>query len=348
MMLIRRATMADLDSLHQVAVNCGIGMTSLPDDIELLSKKLENAERSFKNAPEKQDNGYYLFVMVDPQTDKVVGTTGIKSFVGGNTPFYNYKITNRTRVSHELKIRAHYQILNLVNDHEGKTEIGSLYLEPEYRKNGNGLLLSKSRFLFMADFPQLFADVVIAEMRGYFDAHGESPFWNNVGTHFFKMSFEQADLLTSSTNKQYIIDLMPYNPIYVELLPKEAQAVIGKPHDSTLAALKILLKEGFEYRNYIDIFDAGPLIECRLANIQTAKTSQVMRVERILDEVSSHTYLLSNISYDFRATKSSVIFNEKENRCIICKQTAELLKLKIGDQLRIAPISLSKKHSYLT
>jgi arginine/ornithine N-succinyltransferase beta subunit len=41
-----------------------------------------------------------------------------------------------------------------------------------HRSGLNGRLLSKARFLFLAEFRQRFGDKVIAEMRGYSDEEG--------------------------------------------------------------------------------------------------------------------------------------------------------------------------------
>ena len=85
------------------------------------------------------------------------------------------------------------------------------------------------------------------------------------------MTYAEADRLTLATDKQFIADLMPRNPIYVKLLSSEAQEAIGKPHPSTVPAMNILLKEGFRYNKYIDIFDAGPTLEVPLAKIKTVE-----------------------------------------------------------------------------
>ena len=51
---------------------------------------------------------------------------------------------------------------------------------------------------------------------------------------------------------------MPRYPVYANLLPDSARAVIGEVHDDTRAARAMLEQEGFRYEGYVDIFDAGP------------------------------------------------------------------------------------------
>lgn len=338
MMLFRSAQNADLDAIHLLATHSGVGMTTLPKDIEILGKRLAWSTASFKKAISKPSNEYYLFVLEDPSNGKVVGTSAIEAATGHDTPFYSYKISKRTRICHSLNIRTDYEVLSLVNDNQGHSEICTLFLEPEYRHNHNGLLLSRARFLFMAHYSTRFSEMVIAEMRGIFDEKGNSPFWNAVGSHFFNMTFTEADRLTLSTNKQFIADLMPRHPVYIKLLNPKAQAVIGKPHESTVPAMNILLREGFRYGNYIDIFDAGPTIQAPRESIRSVASSQVMVIKNIIDEVSSKRFILANTKLNFRATISQVISNPQLNSCILSKETADSLKVKCGDCVRVVPL----------
>lgn len=340
MILFRSATPSDLDGIYKLAKTAGHGMTTLPKDKKLLGKRLDWSTQSFARAMTQPDSEYYLFVLEDTEKQTLVGTAAIEARTGHDLPFYSYKLSKRTRVSHALSIRSDYEVLSLVNDNQGKTELCTLFLKPEYRVNFNGLLLSRSRFLFMAHYPNRFAPTVIAEMRGISDESGHSPFWDNVGQHFFQMPFTDADRLTISTNKQFIADLMPRNPVYVKLIAPEAQAVIGKPHQSTIPAMNILLREGFRYTAYVDIFDAGPTIEAPFEQIKTIAASTVMIIKSLSDEVSSKRFLLANTRLDFRATVGHALFNLEQGTCIICKKTAAILDVKPGDCLRIAPLQI--------
>lgn len=342
MILLRSAGESDLDAIYHLTGQSGVGMTTLPKNKKLLKQRLLWSCDSYKKVVIKPTNEYYLFVLEDLSSKKIVGTSAIEANTGYETPFYSYKVSKHTLICHSLNIRSEYQVLSLVNDNQGCSEICTLFLEPKYRRNNNGLLLSKARFLFMAQYPERFAPIVIAEMRGISDQCGQSPFWDNVGFHFFHMPFAEADRLTLATNKQFIADLMPRNPIYIKLLSPEAQAVIGKPHQSTAPAMSILLKEGFHYNNYIDIFDAGPTIQAPFSEIKTLKMSRIMLIKNLSDEVSSNKFLLANTELDFRATINYALFSPKENSCIISKATAALLNVKIGDNLRIAPLQINK------
>ncbi|GGI75762.1 arginine N-succinyltransferase [Legionella impletisoli] len=342
MMLFRSAQKTDLKDIYELAQNSGFGLTTLPADKDLLSKRLEWSLESFKKTVTDPFNEYYLFVLEDPTEKKVVGTSAIEASVGHDTPFYSYKLSKRTRVCHDLGIRSDYEVLSLVNDKQGASELCTLFLSPDYRHSSNGLLLSRGRFLFIAHYPVRFAPVVIAEMRGISDEKGQSPFWDAIGSHFFHMPFSKADRLTISTNKQFIADLMPRNPVYVKLLDSAAQEVIGKPHASTVPAMNILLREGFRYSQYVDIFDAGPTIEAPRESIRTIGLSRVMTVKSISDDVSSKRFLVANTELNFRASICQVVFNHERKSCILSKQAAEVLQVKCGDSVRIAPLTLEE------
>ncbi|AHE67249.1 arginine N-succinyltransferase [Legionella oakridgensis] len=342
MMLFRSAKDTDLPAIYHLAEHSGIGLTTLPNDMELLSKRLKWSTVSFAKTVNHPHNEYYLFVLEDPSTHQVVGTSALEALTGHDNPFYSYKLSKRTRICHSLNIRTDYEVLSLVNDNQGCSETCTLFLDPGYRHSNNGLLLSRARFLFMAHYPHRFASKVIAEMRGISDEEGNSPFWDAIGSHFFHMSFAEADRLTISTNKQFIADLMPRNPVYVKLIDTAAQAVIGKPHQSTVPAMNILMHEGFRYNNYVDIFDAGPTLEVPRKRIHTVAASRVMTVKNIIDDVSSKAFIIANTQLDFRATICQVIFNETQSSCIISKETAELLQVERNDCVRIVPLQIDQ------
>jgi arginine N-succinyltransferase len=205
----------------------------------------------------------YLFVLEELETQRIVGVSGILASVGCDEPFYAF---DRESVHCDQSL----DILKLLITRFGPTEIGSLYLHPEYRSQGLGRFLSLSRFLFMAEHPNRFKKTVIAEMRGWSNSEGCSPFWDHVGSHFFKMKFDQADQL-SGINKQFIAELIPRYPIYISLLPSEIQEVVGQTHPNTVPAVKLLQSEGFEKTSAVDIFDAGPKVSCFLTQIRIIK-----------------------------------------------------------------------------
>jgi len=336
-LVLRSAQDNDLKAIHSLAQESGFGLTTLPKDRTLLAERLEQATAAWQHIRHTPGNEYYLFVLEDTSTGKVVGTSAIEGTTGAESPFYSYKLSKRIKTIRPLPNKNQDELLNLVNDHQGHSELCTLYLKPTYRRERCGAFLSRGRFLFMAQYPERFSSTVIAEMRGITNTEGHSPFWDAIGHHFFNLSFVEADRLTLSTDKQFIADCMPEYPLYVRLLPLEAQAAIAKPHPSTVPAMNLLQQEGFYYNRYIDIFDAGPVLEAPLESIRTLRESKTYTLDITKNKLSGPRHLLANTHLSFRATINQVMLNQVENTCQITEDTARLLNLEDGEPLRAAP-----------
>ena len=271
MLVIRPIGPQDQDALYQIAVDSGVGFTSLPINRDVLNKKIARSVASFAKPLDAPDDEGYLFVLEDTETGEVMGTTAIEASVGTRAPFYHYHRQTVVHASPTLEVHNKMEVLTLCNHYTGCAEVCTLFLQEAHRNGTNGRLLSKSRFLFMAQFAERFGSKVIAEMRGVNDASGNSPFWHWLGTHFFSMEFKQADYLVGLGNKVFIAELMPKYPLYVNLLSPEAQAVISHVHEKTKPALRLLEKEGFQHIGYVDIFDAGPTVESQLKDVSSVK-----------------------------------------------------------------------------
>jgi arginine N-succinyltransferase len=273
MLVVRAIKEQDVDGLLALATQTGEGMTTLKADRDMLAKRIELACASFaESVPAARRD--YLFVMEDTATHALVGACAIKSAVGLDEPFYNYRLGVLVHSSKELDVFSRMDTLHLSNDLTGCAELCSLFLHPDYRVGNNGKLLSKSRFLFMAQFPHLFPEKIVAEMRGFQRADGSSPFWDNLGRHFFKMDFNRADDLSTLGNKSFIAELMPRHPLYVAYLPPEAQQVIGRVHVDTAPARRLLEQEGMHYEGYVDIFDAGPVLQASRISLSSLRPRQ--------------------------------------------------------------------------
>ncbi|MCO6763428.1 arginine N-succinyltransferase, partial [Streptomyces sp. EL5] len=144
-----------------------------------------------------------------------------------------------TQYSKELDRTFRAELLNLVTDLEGSSEVGGLFLHPGERAGGLGLLLARSRYLFIAMHRARFGDRILAELRGIIDERGGSPFWDGVAGRFFGMSFQEADYFNAINGNQFIADLMPKHPVYVAMLPEAARQVIGLPHPTGRAAMRM-------------------------------------------------------------------------------------------------------------
>ena len=120
------------------------------------------------------------------------------------------------------------------------------------------------------------------------DEAGGSPFWDGVAGRFFGMNFQDADEFNGKYGNQFIADLMPKHPVYIAMLPENARAVIGIPHPSGRAAMRMLEEEGFAWEKYVDIFDGGPTMTVRTDQIRSVRDAQDSKVSAIDDRLGDH------------------------------------------------------------
>jgi arginine N-succinyltransferase len=120
-------------------------------------------------------------------------------------------------------------------------------------------------------------------LAGVTDANGSSPFWDALGRKFFKMDFLDAEkVIGGARNRTLIVELMPHYPVYVPLLPGDAQAAMGQIHPDGELAFNLMTEEGFEADDYIDIFDGGPILQAHKNSLRSFTGSVVRSV--VLDE----------------------------------------------------------------
>ncbi|MDP4537303.1 arginine N-succinyltransferase [Alkalimonas collagenimarina] len=338
MIVIRPIRADDYASLYDIAVESGHGFTSLPVNDELLMRKINRSERSFQKTVTSPGDEGYLFVLEDTTSGLVMGTSALEAAVGLDDAFYHYHLGKVVHSSRSLNVYKTVDILTLCNDYTGASELCTLFLREACRQKNNGKLLSKFRFLFLKEFSERFSDRIIAEMRGVSDENGNSPFWQWLQEHFFSVDFPTADYLTGIGQKVFIAELMPKYPIYVSLLSKEAQAVIGQVHGKTRPAISLLQSEGFSHRGYVDIFDAGPTVEANLEHIRSARYSEKRQV-RIGDVKPGHAYLVCNTQLqNFRATWLEMQIDEDSDEVVLSAECAEGLLVEAGDWVRLTRI----------
>ncbi len=335
-MIVRPVRSADLPALIDLARSTGAGLTTLPANEARLAHRVGWAEKAFRGEAERADADY-LFVLED-DAGKVVGISAVAGAVGLREPWYNYRVGLTVSASQELNIHRQVPTLFMANDLTGNSELCSLFLHAGYRTGLNGRLLSKARFLFIAEFRELFGDKVIAEMRGVSDERGRSPFWESLGRLFFKMEFSQADYLTGVGNKAFIAELMPKFPLYACFLSEDARGVIGRVHPDTEPALAMLKAEGFSYQGYVDIFDAGPAIEAETAKIRAVRDSQNLVLAIGTPGDDAEPFLVHNRKrQDCRITAAPARL--AAGTLVVDPLTAKRLRLSAGDQVRAVPLA---------
>lgn len=333
MLRVRPIAASDRDAFFELAQLSGLGFTSLPDDPKLLGSRIALSEESFAKAVEEPGEEGYLLVLEDIETGAIAGTSAVKVGVGLSKPFFSYKLFSITQVSASTDRRFDLDIMVLVNEYAGATEVGTLFVRPEYRGGGSGSLIARSRYLLIATQPKRFGRNVLSELRGIINEDGSCPFYEHLAKKFFHMDFEQADHLSGVSDKQFILDLMPKYPIYVDLLPKEAQRVIGKIHQDGAGARQLLESEGFRYERVIDIFDGGPTMSAPRDDLLGVKNSKCFATK--VGPAGKTRALVSNESiHGFRACLAMIDVELGGDRIIVESSVLQALEVIEGDIIR--------------
>ena len=335
MLAVRPAGPDDYQALHELAVLSGRGFTSLPEDEPTLRGRLEVSAASFAGALAPVE-AWYTLMLDDTATGEVVGVCSVKAAVGLKRPFFSFRRVTLAQHSAATGARFDHGALVLVNECAGWTEVGSLFLRPERRRGGAGALLALSRYLLIAAEPTRFADQVLAELRGWFDEDGACPFWEAVGCKFFRLPFDQADLMSASTDGQFILDLAPRHPIYLELLPERAREAVGRVHREGEAARALLQREGFRVTGLVDIFDGGPTVSCPRDDLRTLSESRAVRLDGEPAAPGSAVRLVALDRIEgFRAVRTPAELDGDTVR--LPPEAVAALRVAPGERLRVRP-----------
>lgn len=313
--VIRAVRADDLAGFRGLRELAGAGFTSLMVDDEKMAARLKHAAQSFATETSNPGAERYMLALEHLPTGALAGSAGVKSTVGNDPPFFNFRILTIAQASHAAGRRFDMPVLILVNEFTGCSEVGSLFLRPEHRAGGIGRALAQARYLLMAAAPERFNERVVSELRGVVHGNGVSPFWEALGRHFFRMEFHEADKLSATTDNQFILDLMPKYPIYIDLLPDDARAVIGECHTDGAGARRLLEWEGFGFDHVVDIFDGGPLLSAARDSIRTRREARSATIESDAAPAGArHALIATKHVRDFRCVAAQASVRNGEAR----------------------------------
>ena len=138
--------------------------------------------------------------------------------------------------------------------------------------------------------------------------------------------------MSAATDNQFILDLMPTHPIYLDHLPPGVREVMGKTHPHGVNAKKLLEWEGYEYHRYVDIFDGGPLMDCAINRIRTLSQSRVLKIGAA-DGDPVEAMVSTDRMDDFRLTRCRVQLGAQTVQ--LDDDARRVLDLNDGDTARI-------------
>jgi arginine N-succinyltransferase len=338
MFILREVFPDDLEGLSAVASH--LDSVNLPDDRAVLEKLIDHSRRSFSGQLDvfKRE---YMFVLIDTDTQKLIGTSMIHAQHGTRrAPHIFFDVMQDERYSETLDKHFVHRMLRIGYNYNGPSEIGGLVLMPEYRRNtlALGKWLSYVRFLYIGLHRASFRDEVLSELLPPLESDGSSLVWESIGRHFTGMTYQDADRI-SQGNKEFIRTLFPADPIYLSLMPKKVQEIVGEVGPETKGVEKMLRRIGFTYAERIDPFDGGPHFTAKTDDITLVKDTKRAKVVKVSGADDGRPYGLISIERDraphFAAAGSR--YRLEGSDVGLPERTLALLELKPGDEVGVLP-----------
>ncbi|MCB1113623.1 MAG: arginine N-succinyltransferase [Chlamydiia bacterium] len=318
MYVIRPLKESDLSLLLKCAKK-GKGMTSLPKDPFQIKTQLKLSFSSFASKGVPPMGEYYGFVLENKERGVKAGVSAIKSTAKLFKTFRHYRVKEDGLYPERENIHS--------------SELCSLYLLPEFRKEGVGKLLSLARLHFIAAFPKRFQQGVIAELRGYFDKEGFCPFWQAVGGQLSSLSFTQALKLNAAGASEAEAFYFT-KPALFKDLSENAKTYAGKTHPNTAPAKSMLEEAGFKWTGLIDIVDGGPVMYTKTQELKIMSDSKLYTMlEEPLDKGDYPVKIVSNNRLDFRAVMTQ--FEVVGDTIRLPSDAQKNLKVKPNDLVRL-------------
>ncbi|GLU32492.1 arginine/ornithine succinyltransferase subunit alpha [Trinickia caryophylli] len=278
MLFVRPGRLSDLDALERMARAAQPVLHSLPHDRQALEARVALSEDSFRAEVDFPGEEFYLFVLEDGASGKLLGTASIVASAGYAEPFYVFRNDALIHASRELHVNRKIHALTMSHELTGLSRLAGFYVDPALPGDAAAHLLSRARMMYVAANRRRFTPDVFSLLLGVTDDVGTSPFWEAVGRRFFRRDFAEVEKISGGRSRTFIAEVMPTYPLYVPLLPEAAQRVLGEPNAKSLVAYDIHLEEGFEPDRFVDIFDAGPVLTARVERSACARYNETRTV----------------------------------------------------------------------
>jgi len=338
-LIVRPVRPEDAPTLVQLATL--LDTMNLPRDPDMLAVIIAESVASFARlalpAPADTDaqplRSTYTFVAM--QGEQLLGTASLLSHHGtAEDPHYYLRVVEQTFHSKQLNVEHRRHLLRLEREEVPWTELGGLVVHPEARGQGVGKLLVAARLLLVAMHRERFCPRLIAELLPPRRQDGSNAFWDALGGPLTGLNYYRADLLCR-TDKEFIDSLFPRHEIVLELLPPDAQAVLGQVGPATVPVYHLLQRAGFRYLNTVDPFDGGPHYGAAVEEVQPIQRSRCLVCLDLPPTTAGPTVLLgSPQSYCFHAAAAQICGHGVR----LEEATAQLLDLQPGDLVWTMPL----------
>jgi len=338
MLFVRPGRLADLDALEHMARTAQPVLHSLPHDRRALEARVALSEDSFRAEVDFPGEEFYLFVLEDSASGKLMGTASIVAAAGYSDPFYVFRNDALIHASRELHVNRKIHALTMSHELTGKSRLAGYYIDPSLRGDAAAQLISRARMMYIAANRKRFTPEVFSLLLGVTDANGVSPFWEAVGRKFFGRDFAAIEVESGGRSRTFIAEVMPTYPVYVPLLPEAAQRVLGEPDGNALLAYEIHLEEGFETDRYVDIFDAGPVLTAQVDRSVSVRYNET-RAVREAPLANGAAYLIAHngAAGEFRCVLADLAPG-KQAGAVLSQAARAALGVREGDAVRCVPL----------
>jgi arginine N-succinyltransferase len=333
--IIRSVQRDDVQQLYELARQ--FTLLNLPADKKAIEGKIERSTASFAGELGKSE-AEYLFVVEDVEAQMIVGSSTILAKSGTpNSPNFSFRVIKKERFSRDLGIGFIHQILRLNANVDGPTEVGGLVVDRAYRRRPEkvGRMISLIRFVFIGMEPQKFETELHSEMAPPLTDEGRSEFWEALGRRFTGMPYNEADQI-SSQNNGFIQSLFPEEDIYLALLDSRARLVLGRVGTETQAALHLLNRIGFRYKEEVDPFDGGPHLGCPVKECAVIKSLRRLKLRKSSGGLFEHSGLLG-LSRDGGFWGGASPYRIEGEELSLPEKTWALMQLSEGEEIFISP-----------
>lgn len=338
MLLLRDAQKSDLPGMLSLARI--LNSVNLPHDRKALAQIVDKSVRSFRGDIEDPLERHYVFVLENPRTRRILGTSMVIAQHGKReSPCTFFEVAEREHYSSTLGAHFRHRVLNIGYHFDGPTEIGGLVVHPGDRRSEEkpGKQLAYVRFLYLAAFRDRFRDNVLAELMPPLLPDGRSLFWESCGKRFTGLDYQTADK-QSRENKEFIQQLFPPSGIYTTLLPPRVQRMLGTVGPDTRGVEKMLKRIGFRFVNRVDPFDGGPHYECPTADVTLVREHRRLPVSRREPPPGERWTLVGAPAEErirFRAVRTQARVDGEE--ILLPAEARALLKVKPGRMVSAVP-----------
>lgn len=341
MHVVRPVELADIAALEAMAAVRMPGVHTLPKTREKIAESVERSIASFAAQVDIPSEESYLFVLESEPRDGgsgIVGTAAMFASAGSNGTYFSFRNDVIQQVSRDLNVSHSVHALTLCSELTAYSQLSGFYVRNREQAGLEAALLSRARLLFAVLAPQRFGERFFVPLAGVTDADGQSPFWDALGRKFFQMDFLDAEqVIGGARNRTLIVELMPHYPVYVPLLPGDAQAAMGQIHPSGELAFNLLTEEGFEADDYIDIFDGGPILQAHKKALRTFAGSLSRRVATAPAASRSgqkvNYAVASSAEHNFRAVTLACDPLEAADSVGLSIEAQEVLRVAPGDKV---------------